>query len=382
MSPHHGVAFFNILKDIEEESEMRIFDMWMIYTATVRGKTKKRLRALVMKMFHNGVICQNTIAQSISRFGSCLESSFSSMLQLGRETLVSQKFEDSRGRQFGASLLYELYNEFTLPVFRQDIVAALCAHAGSRASGEVDGALSVLLAISKREYELALLSERPSGIVTSALFIFLPFLSGLVDDLPFMSEEQQRKYFHCLFCCFLCKAAGERMSSRSSTLDFSTSDIIPDDLSILLRKYIASGEEKLRRIAVVAYVSQIEILQRQSSATGTASDPTLLQYLEKVISCCSFQNCQGQKFLYNELSRSVAQGLVTSIPLLEKLKAQAENEVHNHLGNHDERGSNRPSTHCKSGNIRIETKLYFDLNHHWSDVYVELTKPLKMDSNR
>lgn len=230
--------------------DVTTFDLWVMYCLGSCKKLKARLHTLICRLMSTGKIGHEHVSASLARSGYPLEDTLPSMLELAQNTLGSTRLgaPGASLQLFGRLLYRELYKEFKSGSSRQEVVAALVAHAGSPCTTEVNAALSVLRDLCEWE------ADQPPSKAEATLRSFLPFLKSLLDDITRFTPEQNRTVFTVIFRC--------RRTGKEPTQDY-------DDIMIMLRKLCVSTDLQRRKVSVIGVIIYLS-LSLEEDWTGSS----------------------------------------------------------------------------------------------------------------
>jgi hypothetical protein len=258
--------------------------------------------------------------------------------------IEEQQQSTSLAQMLGLEIYLAIYCAFIKPSHRQDIVAALIGHASSPVDYESTTALRVLSIISDCEFQLCLrqvvrtspYSSQSNFSLHSKVFrclatgmamdenaatlkSFVPFLQTLVYETNKISYPQIRSVFRIIFQISIDWAGLLRHESNHQATARSDSTIInellhylPDEVMIILRKYIDKLNLKHKRIGVLGFISLLVVLSdfaiMETNNVPEASSSnevivSLQQHIFESFLVNRFDQYEDmQEFVYDELS--------------------------------------------------------------------------------
>ena len=414
-------------------------DIWVLFCIGTHSYSRTQMLSMCTRLMTEELLTAESLSLGMKGFQAHLTPMFNPLLDLAMIALSSNRMGHI-GKQiilFGSWLYTEMYREFDHAVRRQEIVAALVRHCANPINSkhrgnvsvvvatsmknELDAALSVLARISKDEREelmrntsarvipyqqqsqTALLNANqnliPAVSSTVKLKIFAPFLKTLLEDVVSMSVDQIRAVFRIVF---------------SSTLDPTSSDTEaalrpPDDVMILLKKFVAGLSSDRRRTAIIGYVAYMAIASTFASTTNSslvvptpASAPVTTSSRVATMSAPSqstpmmsrfdiaLQDYLGQlliqvsgdpeaiPFLLDEIAVAIERGELTNLSLIDCLMTWLEQSIQNNFV--PLRKDRPPPSRVFAG---MQTSLDFDLSSHLSyDSHLSQTEEGKDSEGR
>lgn len=226
---------------------MLVIDLWILYSLASSPNLKSKVLSAVAKKFGNGSLTNDMVEESLRPYGDTLELVFSSLMSLAQAALSCARVGSiaASSRDFGTVLFLHMYEVFQDAMRRQELVACLVSHASSPSAPEAMAALTVLSAISGAEtnrqaHNVASSAVRPGARLNQ----FSSFITSLLEDVKSIPQSQQRVLFRVVFQTVMV------VSSESAAA-------VPDEILILLKKFLSSAHLELKKIAIIGYVAYI-----------------------------------------------------------------------------------------------------------------------------
>ncbi|XP_014669534.1 PREDICTED: Fanconi anemia group D2 protein homolog [Priapulus caudatus] len=233
-----GDAWFKAIENVSTAANHKIIDLLvllMLHATTTRGKAVEGLfRSKIRRGHFTELLLQSTFAAHASVVREYVHSvlAVAEVLLRSAEPLISY---------FACSMYTQAFLNFDA-YCQQEIVSSLVTHIGSGYASEVDASLDILRDLVEKNLQ--------------RIVKFSMFVTGLLDYLDNLSLPQIRKLYWVLSALAL---RGPRESQAAN------------DLLIVVRKQLSSGEHKYKRMGVMGALMVVGNLARSSSLDQTLS---------------------------------------------------------------------------------------------------------------
>jgi len=280
-----------LLKSIKDTSSSEGHppaDIWLLAACATAPHNRAKVKGLFKNKANAGMFTSRLLRESLSGNGVALGSLFgTSLCDLADGLLRSGGGGSSFGgssdaavvsassgggtggaTNLGITLYTILFEEFSEPMQRQEIVGSLVTHVGSGVGvngGEVDAALRVFCNIvDKMSASTTSTAKGVNGTVgkeesgAMALRPFTPFLTSMLDHLHHMSSSQVRRLFLLLFAVGYGNNSGGddgddiNMGAASAA---GAGGGACDDVHIVIRKHLSLGPFAMKRIGIIGTVA-------------------------------------------------------------------------------------------------------------------------------
>lgn len=245
-----AAAYFDMIKN---DPNPDIVDLWLLIALRKSNLYQKKASSLLKYLVGKTArISTDLLDRSISKHKACMESYFSSLMDVANSFLrissskeISTPLMNSRLQSFGSHLYQRLYSTFSEVSYRQEIIYSLVVHcsAGITSQIEVDTALRCLRAMTRTDEQVVLIKP------------FAEFINSLLNRLESFDYSQTRILFRVI-----CRIAASK--SKSSGFDKGDSS---DWLRIFLRKKLNCPDSLSRMIGIIGTVQLLAALAPPSS---------------------------------------------------------------------------------------------------------------------
>ena len=222
-------------------------DVWLLATIHSYPSDRKTVESTLKSLVIARKLDIETVEHSIAGHHRALYKSFEALVAMA-SVLVGATSRSQVTSQYihrcGQMIFLKLFDAFETSYHRQEIVGSLLTHIGSGSSEEIDTAIDVFV---------TMVDDDGLDGRAKTLAPFSAFLRCLIDYVEHLSLAQVRKIFYIL--CTLAEHASITNGGGNNSTGDSVS-VRPDsgdaELTILLRKLLASTQSNYRAIGVVA----------------------------------------------------------------------------------------------------------------------------------
>ena len=194
-------------------------DIWLLACAATSLHNRPKVKSIFKSKANCGLFTSRLLREALCGNGVALSSLFDTLCDLAdgllRTSSSGSSLDSSAGSgvgggsssscgaacDLGVTLYGVLFEEFSEPMQRQEIVGRLVTHVGSGVNvnmGEVDSALRVFCSIVDKRGDAG--EEKKNKVDgPMALRPYTPFLTSMLDHLKSMSSSQVRRLFLLLF---------------------------------------------------------------------------------------------------------------------------------------------------------------------------------------
>ena len=224
-------------------------DIWLLACCAFAPHNRPKVKSIFKSKASAGMFTSRLLRESLSGNGVALTSLFGTSLcdladGLLRGSSSTSPLSDAGGGRAACELgvtLYEvLFDEFSEPMHRQEIVGSLVTHVGSGVNvnpAEVDAALRVFCGIIDKSADGAM-----------ALRPFTPFLTSMLDHLHHLTPYQVRRLFLILF------AVGDGDQGDEGAAGMTMRGGACDDVQIVIRKHLSLTPFAMKRIVSCTFL--------------------------------------------------------------------------------------------------------------------------------
>lgn len=383
-------AYYKLME--EKNDSLTPVDLWIIFSLYSTSNFSFKMSGILLRKFSLGLLSFETIIKSLASFVTILEDMFrnimvvaNSLLTLpllqtrlrmgsinpsistGTQNITSNSFslqsqiienQHSVAQSLGLEIYLAIYCSFTQSSNRQDIVAALIGHVASPVDYESRTALCVLAMISDCEFQIALkqnlraspCSSQSNASLFNKVFYqianvdknaatlknFVPFIQTLVYETNKLSYPQIRSVFRIIFQISIDLNGLLRPDNKTINDQLQ---YLPDEVLIIMRKYVDKLNLKYKKIGVLGFVSLLIVLsdyaviERTANAHGSRLEiiTTLQQHLFKAFLVDKLsQSDIMQEFVFDELSHAISTNILDD-HLRSLILEYSENELAKYL---------------------------------------------------
>ncbi|RUS82660.1 hypothetical protein EGW08_009563 [Elysia chlorotica] len=247
------------IKVLDSAQCVRMLDVYVLLILHWLDR-RKLVESLLRNKIRNGVLTEQHLARAFAAHKQIVRDYFPSVLALA-QTLV--RSTEPQICLMGSALYTLAFSHFD-PYCKQELVASLMAHIGSGSSSEINASLNILAELVKTQ--LAEISR------------YAVFIKGAIDYLDHnnLSIEHIRKLYLLL-----------------AQLAFTSRDgnYLQDDLHIIIRKQLTSGNAKYKRMGVMGAIAVVQALAgspKENNVDNLSKDKhkQVVDLLELVRSSC------------------------------------------------------------------------------------------------